>query len=137
MRALTFASGLLALTGTFVTAQTHPPSAPAHAAEAKSTPAPAATASLGPVKTPAASAPQDVPAASVPKPAALPRDIETKLLALRERVAAARAAAPRARARAATPQSPPRPRYVVRWPGDRVTLTWASEEERVFVSWPR
>ena len=69
-----------------------------------------------------------------------PDEIEARLRALRDKVAMARAnpPKPRPRPRAAVAAKPiPRPRFVVHWPDDRVTLSWPPPEERFSVSWPR
>ena len=137
MRALTLTFGVFVLGSPFVAAQSHTPEVPAHAAEAKS-PAPHGPLTTPPSRPTSAQTPTAEKAAVVKPSIPVPADIEAKLQALRERVAAARAAAPRTRARAgAAPRPVPRPRVVVRWPEDRVTLTWSHPDERVLVSWAR
>ena len=137
MRALTLAFGVLVLGTPFVAAQSLTPEVPAHAAETKS-PAPHRPLTTPPSRPTSAQTPAAEKMAVVKPSSPVPADIEAKLQTLRERVAAVRAAAPRTRAKAtAAPRPVRRPRVVVRWPEDRVTLTWSHPDERVLVSWTR
>jgi len=74
------------------------------------------------------------PAPTAQQTPAATTDTAARLAALRQRVAALKASPPKPRPRAT---AAPRPRVDVRWPEERMTLTWPPQEDRILVSWPR